>query len=324
MLQLSSPSLPINISSRLNRLIDRFNALSGNLKGACILVFAAANFALMSALIKLAGSHLHVTQILFLRQLGMVLLISPSLVNNFPGAFRTKRLPLQLARVCFALVAMLFGFTAMIHMPLADATAIGFAKSFFVTIFAVILLKENVGVYRWSAVAVGFIGVLIMLRPGSDSFSIFSIYALVGAASAGIVMVIIRLLSRVDEAETILIYQALGVAIVMFVPAIIYWQAPTIFEWLLIAGIGVVSYLGQRANIYAYKWGEASLMASLDYVRLLYATLLGLWIFGHVPDRFTMLGAMVIACASIYTIHREVKQRRLLTSSADSRPFINH
>ncbi len=287
-------------------------------------MFAAANFALMSAMIKLVGSHLHVTQILFLRQSGMLILILPSVVGNFPGAFRTRRLSLQLTRLCFALVAMLFGFSAMIHMPLADATAIGFAKSFFVTIFAVLLLREKVGVHRWSAVAVGFLGVVIMLRPGTESFSIYSIYALVGAAAAGVVMVIIRLLSRVDESATILIYQALGVAIVMLVPAIVYWKTPTPFEWLLIAGIGVVSYLAQRANIYAYKWGEASLMASLDYVRLLYATLLGLWLFGHVPDKFTLLGALVIAGASIYTIHREVKLRRLLTSAADSRPFVNH
>jgi len=303
---------------------DQFNALSDNLKGAVILMFAAFNFALMSALIKLVGSHLHVTQILFLRQIGMLILILPAVVNNFPGAFKTRNLALQCARVSFALVAMLCGFSAIIHMPLADATAIGFAKSFFVTIFAVLLLKEQVGVHRWSAVVVGFLGVIIMLRPGTESFSVYSLYALIGAAAAGVVMVIIRLLSRVDEPGTILIYQALGVAIIMAVPAIIYWQPPTMTEWFLIAGIGVVSYLGQKANIYAYKWGEASLMASLDYVRLLYATLLGLWLFGHVPDQFTVLGAVVIACASLYTVHREVKRRRLLTSAADSRPFVNH
>lgn len=303
---------------------DKFFALPDNLKGASILMFAAFNFALMSALIKLVGSHLHVTQILFLRQMGMLILIFPAVMGNFPDALKTRNLPLQLMRLCAALVAMLCGFSAMIHMPLADATAIGFAKSFFVTIFAVLLLKEQVGMHRWSAVVVGFIGVMIMLRPGSESFSIYSIYALVGAAAAGVVMVIIRLLSRVDEPGTILVYQALGVAIIMGLPAWYYWQAPTPGEWWLIAGIGIVSYLGQKANIYAYKWGEASLMASLDYVRLLYATVFGLWLFGHVPDRFTVLGAVVIACASLYTVHREVKRRRLLTSAADSRPFVNH
>jgi len=309
---------------RKNDRVIQFNRMSGNLKGACVLMFAAANFAIMAALIKLAGTNLHVTQILFLRQIGMLILIFPSLVGNFPSAFRTRRLSLQLARLCIALVAMLFGFTAIIHMPLADATAIGFAKSFFVTIFAVWLLQEKVGVHRWSAVVVGFLGVMIMLRPGTEVFSVYSVYALIGAAAAGVVMVIIRLLSRVDDAVTILVYQALGVAIFMLIPAIVYWQTPTAREWWLLGGIGIVSFLAQKANIYAYKWGEASLMASLDYVRLLYATSLGLWLFGHVPDRYTWIGALVITLASIYTVQREVRLRRSLTSAPDSRPFANH
>lgn len=134
--------------------MQQFDALPDNLKGAAILMLAAAGFAVMTALIKLAGERLHVTQILFLRQVGMLIMVSPTLIGNFPHSLKTSRLDLQLARLAFALVAMLGGFTAVIHMPLADATAIGFAKSFFVTIFAVLLLKEQVGVYRWSAVAI--------------------------------------------------------------------------------------------------------------------------------------------------------------------------
>ncbi len=109
-----------------------------------------------------------------------------------------------------ALVAMLCGFTAVIHMPLADATAIFFAKSFFVTIFAVFILAETVGVYRWGAVLIGFVGVLIMLQPGTDNFSIYGLYSLVGAAGAAGVMILLRLLSQSDSADTIMTYGALG------------------------------------------------------------------------------------------------------------------
>lgn len=292
----------------------QFRTLPDNVKGALILMVAAFGFALMAALIKLAGSRLPVTQILFVRQIGMVVMLLPVLVRHFPDVVNTQRLDLQLTRVVFALIAMLCGFTAIIHLPLAEATALGFAKSFFVTIFAVIVLKETVGVYRWSAVAIGFIGVLIMLRPGSDSFSLYGLMAVIGAGSAGFVMVVIRLLSRTDSPNTILMFQAVGVAIVMVVPATLYWVPPTPREWGILAAIGFVSYFAQMANIYAYKYGEASVLASLDYVRLIYATLFGWLLFSQLPGVATWVGAGIIVFASIYTVRRESRRKKLLAS----------
>ena len=297
----------------------QFRTLPDNVKGALILMIAAFGFALMAALIKLAGSRLPVTQILFVRQIGMVIMLLPVLVTHFPDVVRTQRFDLQLTRVLFALIAMLCGFTAIIHMPLAEATALGFAKSFFVTIFAVIVLKETVGVYRWSAVAIGFIGVLIMLRPGTDSFSIYGLMAVIGAASAGFVMVIIRLLSRSDSPNTILMFQAVGVAIVMIVPAILNWVPPTPREWSILAAIGFVSFFAQKANIYAFKFGEASMLASLDYVRLIYATLFGWLLFSQLPGVATWVGAGIIVLASIYTVRRESRRKKMLASDPVAR-----
>ena len=297
----------------------QFRTLPDNVKGALILMIAAFGFAVMAALIKLAGSRLPVTQILFVRQIGMVIMLLPVLVTHFPDVVRTQRFDLQLTRVLFALIAMLCGFTAIIHMPLAEATALGFAKSFFVTIFAVIVLKETVGVYRWSAVAIGFIGVLIMLRPGTDSFSIYGLMAVIGAASAGFVMVIIRLLSRSDSPNTILMFQAVGVAIVMIVPAILNWVPPTPREWAILAAIGFVSFFAQKANIYAFKFGEASMLASLDYVRLIYATLFGWLLFSQLPGVATWVGAGIIVLASIYTVRRESRRKKMLASDPVAR-----
>ena len=299
--------------------MNQFRTLPDNVKGALILMIAAFGFALMAALIKLAGSRLPVTQILFVRQIGMVIMLLPVLVTHFPDVVRTQRIDLQLTRVLFALIAMLCGFTAIIHMPLAEATALGFAKSFFVTIFAVIVLKETVGVYRWSAVAIGFIGVLIMLRPGTESFSVYGLMAVIGAASAGFVMVIIRLLSRSDSPNTILMFQAVGVAIVMIVPAILNWVPPTPREWAILAAIGFVSFFAQKANIYAFKFGEASMLASLDYVRLIYATLFGWLLFSQLPGVATWVGAGIIVLASIYTVHRESRRKKLLASDPVAR-----
>ena len=282
-------------------------------------MLAAGGFGVMVVLIKLAGERLHVTQILLVRQIVMGFIVAPTIFSNFPGTLRTERFGLQILRIILALVAMLFGFTAVIHMPLADVTAIGFAKSFFVTILAIFILNEVIGIRRWAAVIIGFIGVLIMLRPGTESFSFYGIYALIGAAGAGAVMVIIRILNRTESPTTILTYQALGVGIAMIFPGIWFWQMPTLYEWILLVIMGFVSYGAQMLNIYAYKFGEASVMASLDYVRLIYSVLFGFWIFNTLPDTWTWVGAVIIIGASIYTIHREAQNKQVLIRTADGR-----
>ena len=304
--------------------MKRFDKQSDNVKGALILMLAAFGFSMMVAMIKFAGQRLPVSQILFVRQLGMTLMLGPVLIKSFPGAFSTNQLPLQFARIMLALIAMSCGFTAVINMPLAEATAIAFAKSFFVTIFAVLILKEVVGLYRWGAVAVGFLGVMVMLRPGAEGFSLYGLLALIGAASAGLVMVIIRLLSRTDAPSTILAFQAIGVGLIMAIPAFIQWVPPTPGEWAMLAGIGVVSYFSQKANIYAFSYGEASLLASLDYVRLIYATLFGWLLFSELPAGSTWVGAAIIVSASIYTVHRESKRMQRLASGPSGRGFSSH
>lgn len=293
-----------------------FQRLSDNLKGIVFLMLASFVFAVMALLIKLLGQHLHITQILLVRQIGMTIMVAPAILRKFPGALRSERPGLQIFRVGCALVAMLFGFTAVIHMPLAEATAIFFAKSFFVTIFAVIFLAEIVGVYRWGAVLIGFVGVLIMLQPGTENFTIYGLASLVGAAGAAAVMIQLRLLSRYDSADTIMTYGALGVGVVMIVPGIYYWIEPTSTEWGLLGAVALVSYVGQRCNIFAYKHGEASLMASLDYVRLLWATLFGFLVFDQFPGLPTWLGAGIVIAAAIFMIYREARRQRALTAAA--------
>lgn len=296
---------PSSIGHTLTSLVIAFNRLPDNMRGALILLVAAAGFSIMSMLIKLLGSTVHVTQIVLIRQLVIFGIMLPGIISAFPHSLHTSRPFLQLTRVAVALVAMMAGFTAVINMPLADATAIGFAKGFFVTIFAILILNEVVGIRRWSALIIGFIGVLIMLRPGGSEFSIYGVYALIGAAAAGMVMVIIRLLSRTEKPATILLYQAVGVALVMIAPAWYYWQTPTALEWGLMILVGCTGWISQLANIHAYKLGEASLITPIEYTRLIYATIIGVLVFGDFPDSATIIGALVVVSASAYTIYRE-------------------
>ena len=300
-----------------------FRALPDNLKGVATITVAALGFTVMITLIKLAGERLHITQILFVRQSLMTLIVLPSILSHFPGCLRTGRLDLQLARVAAALVAMLCGFTAIIHLPLAEATALGFAKAFFVTIFAILILRERVGPRRWAAIAVGFAGVLVMVRPGTEAFDPMALLAVAGAAGAAMVVVIIRLLSRTDRPITILSYQAILVGLAVAGPAAWFWQWPTPWEWGLLVAVGAVSYVAQMLNIYAYKWGEASVMASLDYVRLLWATLLGWLVFETLPGPWTWAGAAIVIAAALYTVNRERLKGQRLARGPDGRGYSN-
>ncbi len=289
----------------LKYIIKYITSLPDNTRGAVTILIAAAGFSVMALLIKLAGATLHVTQVIFVRQLLILLIMTPKLSKNFPESIKTTQPLMHLARVSAALVAMMCGFTAVIHMPLADATAIGFAKSLFVTIFAIILLKETVGIRRWSATLIGFLGVIIMMQPGTSGFNIYGIYAAVAAVAAGLVMVLLRIISRKDPPSALLFYQGIGVAVILFIPAMINWKPPTATEWILLLAVGVMGYLSQLCNIYAYKFGEASLLAPLEYTRILYATLIGLIVFGDLPGINTIIGASIVVLASAYTIHRE-------------------
>jgi len=286
-------------------------------------MFAAGGFGTMVALIKLLGENLHVAQILLVRQIVMAIIVAPTVLTNFPGSLKTENFGLQMLRIVLALIAMGFGFTAVVNMPLADATAIGFAKSFFVTICAIFFLNEVIGFRRWMAVFIGFAGVMIVLRPGFDGFTVHGVYALIGAAGAGAVMVLIRILTRTESATTILTYQALGVGLAVTIPGIWFWQWPSVFEWSLLIAMGLISYVAQMLNIIAYKHGEASVMASLDYVRLIYSVIFGYLLFNHLPDFWTWFGAFVIIAASIYTIHREAQKKQVILRTAEGREKVS-
>lgn len=302
------------VSTSFAENLSEWSTLPGNVRGSVWALLAAGVSVVQMTLVKLAGETLHLTEIIFCRQMIMLVFILPIIMRNFPEAFKTSYPFLHFVRICGALVAITMGFTAVIHLPLADATTIGFAKSFFVTIFAILILGETVGPRRWGAVIVGFIGVMIVMQPGDggESFGIYGAMALAGAAGAGLVMVIIRKISQKDKPVTFMAYQAFGVGGCMLGPAIYYWQAPTFVEWGILIAIGAVSVVVQTCNVLAYRAGEASAITPIDYTRLIYALFVGFLLFGDWPNTTVFIGAALIVSASLYTVHREARIAREL------------
>jgi drug/metabolite transporter (DMT)-like permease len=217
--------------TRSARVRARWGALPGNLRGGIWFLAGAAILTVMTALVKLAGQRLHVTEILFFRQITMVAVSLPVIFHGLPGSLKSQRPDLQLLRVGLAFGAMMLGFTAVIHLPLAEVTTLGFTKTFFMTILGIFLLGEAVRIRRWAALAVGFSGVLIILWPtGEGGFNIYGVASISSACLVAMVMVLIRRLSQFDRPVTILSYQAIGVGVRMFVPMLWFWKTPTLWE----------------------------------------------------------------------------------------------
>lgn len=276
------------------------------MRGSLWVLLGSLFFSVMVVLIKIAGQTLHVTEILFFRQATMLLLALPVILRNYPASLITALPGLQALRVSVAFLAMLLGFTAIIHLPLAEATTLNFAKTFFVGILAIIFLGEVVGVRRWGAICMGFVGVVIIAWPHEGvALNIYSLMAVGSAAAVAVVMTLMRTIAQIDKPVTILSYQAIGVGILMIPPTIYFWKMPSMADLLIIVAIGAVSSIGQLCNIQAFKAGEASAIASLDYVRLIYALIFGFLIFSEWPEPRVFIGAAVVVAAAVYTLHRE-------------------
>ena len=304
---------PSGIASRVSAFLIAKSVLwarlPGNVRGGIWMLCAALVFTIMVSLIKVVGERLHITEILLFRQIIMLIFILPVIARNFPDVLKTNQVGLHAARICFAIMAMLMGFSAFIYLPLADATTIGFAKSFFTTIFAIIILNETVGLRRWLAMIVGFVGVIVVLRPGmgGEFINIYGLMALGGAGCAAMVMILLRILTREDKPITLLTYQGLGVGILVTPLAIYFWKTPTMAELGLLLVIGGVSVFAQMGNILAFRAGEASFVAPIEYVRIIYAVAIGFFAFGHWPDMVVFIGAAIIIGAAVYTMQREAR-----------------
>ncbi len=281
------------------------------MRGGVYMLAAVFFFSIMIALIKTIGQRLHVTEILFFRQLTMIVIAAPVILPDFPRSLHTARPGLQALRIAIAFFAMVLGFSAFIHLPFAEVTAITFAKTFFITVLAIVLLGETVEPRRWGAVIVGFLGVVIIAWPtGAGAFNLYGLMAIVSSACVGTVIIIIRILSQIDKPITIMTYQAVGVGFLMIPPTIFFWKTPTSGEFITLIVIGVLSALGQYCNILSLRVAEASFVGPFDYVRLVYAVIFGFWLFNEWPDQRVFWGAALIVSAAAYTLHRERMQNQ--------------
>lgn len=244
-------------------------------------------------------------QIILLRCVFAALAMTPMLAVRGRSMLRTRHLRIYIARVAVGFVAMTTWFGAISMIPVGEAQAIAFLVPLIATMGAALFLGETVGWRRWGAVGVGFLGALVILRPGLVETSVGTALAVVSAvAMAGSTLFIKRLADR-DDPDTVVLITTLMQCALAVIPGLWVWQAITLELWGVFAAIGLLGMLGHITMARAFRAADASVVVGVDFARLPFSVLFGFWLFGELIDLWTWVGAAIIFAAALYTARRE-------------------
>ncbi len=278
------------------------------LLGVSAMLLSVSLFSMMDATVKWLGGTYPVHQIVFFRC--TVALLPVLLFVTRAGGLqilRTQRPHMHVLRCLFGLSAMGCAFYSFSVMRLADAVSVFYSAPLFITALSVPLLGEKVGIRRWSAVIVGFIGVLIVVRPSSQLFDSGGLYMLAAALFVGLTMIIIRRLSATDDAASITFYFTLsGILVSSVISLWLGWTWPPIKDLILLIAVGLLGGSAQYAMTVSFRYAEVGLVVPLRYVSIVIGGMLGYLVWSEIPDMQSLLGMAVIIASGLYTIHREV------------------
>jgi drug/metabolite transporter (DMT)-like permease len=267
-------------------------------------------FAAMHAAIRYTTQQLPAVEAAFFRNLFGLLVIAPLLVRYGPGLFHTKRFGLHLLRATINVFSMLTFFLGLSLTPIARATALSFTAPLFAALLGALLLGEAFRWRRWTAIACGFVGALVILRPGLELIDAGAWLILASSLLWSLAMVDIKVLGRTESSLTITAYVTVLLIPMTLFPAVLVWQTPSAALWGWLLFIGVVGTLGQIAVTEALKCADITVLMPFDFLKIVWATLIGIAVFAEVPDKLTWLGAAIVFSSSFYIAWREAKLRR--------------
>ena len=265
-------------------------------------------FSVMEILVKFLSSSYPIGELVFFRGFfGLLPIIFIMPKKKFFQNFKTKKIKLHIFRTitgCFALISIFFGLK---YLPLADAISITFAAPIFATIFSIFFLKEIVGKKRWFAVLIGFLGILIILKPGTSLFSIYSIFPILFCVGFAASASLIRILSKTDKNYLISFYYTAGLTLVSLFLDPLSWKIPLFKDCLLLISIGIIGSLGNIIITEAYRKSEISLITPIKYLNLIFAIVFGYYLFNEVPEYSTLIGSVFIIVSTVIIFIRERK-----------------
>ena len=283
---------------------------SSNLQGILFMLISTLVLSSMHAMVRYVSAELHPFEIAFFRNLFGFVAVIPLLVHNGRTALATKHPRMQILRSVIGVGAMLCWFYGLSVVPIAEATALSFSAAIFASIGAVLILGEKMRLRRWSAVIIGFLGTLVILRPGFAAVDHNAFYVLASSVCWGFSVVIVKHLSRSDSTVTIVAWMGIMLTVLSFFPALLVWVWPTPQQLAWLVLIGTVATLGHLAMTEALKLTEATAVMPLDFTRLLWTSVIGYVVFTEVPDLWTWIGGTMIFGSAAYITYRESKLQR--------------
>ena len=286
--------------------------MSKNILGLFYMLVSVTFFSLMDVCVKLTGEYA-LGEILFFRSLfgflPIFFLIPKDRLKNF---YKTQKIGLHLWRSLFGATAMASIFIALRNLELAETVAMTFAGPIFVTLFSIFFLSEKVGLTRWSAVILGFIGVIFISRPGFETANIFYIFPIIFCLGFAAVCILIRKLTLYGESVWLIAFYFTLVSGLGGLATLPFggWLIPTKIDFILLALIGIFGSVANLLLTQSYKLAEVSLTTPLKYLALVYAIAFGFFIFQEIPSSYTILGATLVVISSlvIFTRERQLKK----------------
>jgi len=291
-------------------IIGYYGSLHPALRGCALMMFATFMFAGMHTAIRHATQHLPAVEVAFFRNLFGLVVIAPLLVRYGAGLFRTRRFGLHMMRAVLNVFSMLAFFVGLSMTPLARATALSFTAPLFTALLSALFLGEVFRWRRWSAIFAGFLGTLVILRPGQVGLDTGALLVLFSSLLWSMALIDIKVLGRTESSATITAYVTVLLIPMTLVPALVVWETPTRDLWVWLIFIGVIGTLGQLVVTEAVRLADMTVLMPFDFLKLVWAALLGIIFFAEMPDALTWIGGAIVFGSSFYIAWREAKLRR--------------
>jgi len=274
------------------------------------MLIAALLFSSMVAFVKFLGTRIPSYEIVFFRSSVQIFSMMAIFWKIGFSSLKTKRPFLQGTRALLAVVLINCNYYAFTKLPIADATAIGFSRNLFLVVLAALFLHEKITISRLFVTVTGFAGILLISRPGGD-FTAAAWVALAGAGLGATMMILVRTLTFSDSNVVMMTYPAFATVIATLIPTWIGWVSPTPSEFILLVAMSYCGILGQWCMIQSFRLGETTAVAPASYIRIVFATIIGVYFFSEIPDVLTIVGTIIIIVSNIILINQE----RLLSES---------
>ena len=264
----------------------------------------------MGAGVKLLSDDLHPIIICFYRCLMGLIIITPFVARNNFKALQTDNMRLQIFRALINIISMICWFTAIGMMHFEKATALGFTTPLFTTVLAVLILGEVIRFHRTAALLLGFVGILIIIRPGYMPFEFGTILMLIASFSFSFVLIFVKKLSATDSSLTIIFYHLLYMTPAFFILSFFYWENINLNQLIIFILMGASGLLSHWCLAQAFKMSDTTFVMPLQFTKLIWASLIGLFIFSEQPDIWTWVGGVIIFISVVYITYREAFKKK--------------